>query len=664
MKTMFKGSQIFGRLQIPILILTLSAGIVRGQDLIYMTFDTGDQGFPCGGWDGEFSYSWDSSRDGQTNSASGSLRVDVLFTNGPSTSLQTCVSVADLTPYEKMRMDVYLDPTNAPNPAGHYGTLQVRFRPGWSWPGDVFTIGTITNTGWSHFEAALPVTKTSASGINFHWTTGFTNNLDQRTIWLDNLVFVDEGSGPPPPPSLSLRKTVPGLDITTAGNPDYSRRNIATVAGLASTLGWLNSTGAVTYSMTINESVEPDSSGFAANIMLSAGTDATINASPDWNQPHGIFLEVIQNTAGSYDVSVRFKTNAPGSHGIRNTPAGLLIAITNTGVTSLVGTWALTLSNTSVSVSGPGGVSASGELPADAASLFGTPNNFWALFGAQPNQRNNRSMSLSRVHIYGPGDFTGTVDQDFTTAAALDPNLEAKEEGSGGVTLKATNTAWRVWWELPDTGFALWAAPNLTSNAWAATGLTPITQGSRRAVFTTNVTADAGFFQLRGGGGGPVSPAYLLESFESGVFTGAMNPPYTNVAQSTTTGVTDGTSSMQVNFDASQTWSWFGKNYDAATYSEWHNHSKLLFDLHRAPETFGWNLNLAVAINGAMGWSQSEVVGWTWHNAGESTSQTITWDYSAIKATAPATGTYFQLNFMARGAFDGNAYIDNVRFAD
>jgi hypothetical protein len=146
---------------------------------------------------------------------------------------------------------------------------------------DVFTLGTITNKGWTHFTAALPVTKTTASGINFHWNSGFTNNLNPRTLWLDNLVFVDDTAAPPPPPTLAIRKSGPGLDITTAGNPDYSRRNIATVPALATVLGWLNSTGAVTYAMTINETVEPGSSGYAANILLSVGTDATLNGSPD-----------------------------------------------------------------------------------------------------------------------------------------------------------------------------------------------------------------------------------------------------------------------------------------------------------------------------------------------------------------------------------------------
>jgi hypothetical protein len=645
-------------------LLATSVVLVHGQDLIYMTFDTGEQGFPCGGWDAEKVYSWDSALDGQTNAASGSLRVDAYFTNNVNTTIQTCVGIADLAPYEKMRMDVYLDPTNTPNAGGNFGTLQVRFRPGWAWPGDVFDLGTITNTGWTHFQAALPVTKTTASGVNIHWTAGFTNNLNPRSIWLDNLVLVDDTAAPPPPPTLAIRKSGPGLDITTAGSPDYSRRNIATVPTLAPTLGWLNSTGAVTYAMTINETVEAGSQGYAANIMLSAGADATINGSPDWNQPSGIFLEMVQNANGFYDVSVRFKTNAPGSHGIRNNPEGLLINLVNTGTSSLVGTWAITLSNAAISVSGPGGISGSGQLPANAPAWFGSGNNFWALFGAQPNQRNNRTMSLSRVHIYGAGDFTGTVDQDFTTATALDPNLEVKEEGSGGVNLKPTNTAWRVWWEIPDTGFELRSAGALVSNAWGATGLTPITQGSRRTVFTTNVAANAGFFQLRKGGGGPALPPILLESFEAGAFAGAVNPPYTNVAQSTAAGVTDGTYSMLVNFDASQTWSWIGKNYAASSYADWRSRNKLVFDLHRAAEPFGWNLNFALAINGEMGWNQAEVVAWVWHNAAESSSQTITWDYSAIKAAAPATGTYFQLNFMARGGFGGNVYIDNVRFAD
>jgi len=644
-----------------LVVFATAIGASRGADFVYMNFDAGDQGFPCGGWDAEKAYAWESTVDGSNNVSSGSLRVDVFFTNVNYTTLQTCVGISDLTPYDKMRVSVYLDPTNTPNANGHYGTLQVRFRPGWAWPGDVFDLGTITNTGWTHFLGTLPVTVTSASGVNIHWTSGFTNNLEQRTIFLDNLILIEE-IAPAPPPTLQIRKSGPGLEIMTAGSSDYSRRNIATKPDIAPNLSWLNSTGAVTYAMTINETVDPGSSGYAANIMLCAGTDGTINSSPDWNQPHGVFMEAIQTVGGTYYVSIRYKTNAPGSHGIRFTTNGLLLEL-NTPLTSLVGTWSLTLSNDTVWLNAPGGVNGTAQLPADAAALFGgAGTNFWALFGAQPYLRNNRIISLSRVQISGPGDFTGGVDQDFTTATALDVNLEPKEEGAGGVVLKPTNTVWRISWGLPDTDFYLWSSPNIFSNNFSATGLVPITQGSRRAIFTTNVTSDVGYFRLKKVP--PAQPPILVESFESAAYSGAANPPYTNVAQSTSAGVTDGTYSMQVNFDASGTWSWIGQNYGASTYTDWRSRSKLVFDVHRAAESYGWNLNLAVAMNGDQGWNQNEVIAWVWHNAAESSSQTITWDYSAIKASAPASGTYWQLNFMARGGFGGNVYIDNVRFTD
>jgi hypothetical protein len=114
----------------------------------------------------------------------------------------------------------------------------------------------------------------------------------------------------------------------------------------------------------------------------------------------------------------------------------------------------------------------------------------------------------------------------------------------------------------------------------------------------------------------------LVESFETSVFPGS-NPPYTTIAQSSAAGVTDGTYSMQVAFNNSGTWSWMEGNYGVTTYSDWKSHYKLEFDLHRAAESFGWNLNLAVAINGPQGWNQVELVAWDWHNAGQSSHKRL-----------------------------------------
>jgi hypothetical protein len=377
----------------------------------------------------------------------------------------------------------------------------------------------------------------------------------------------------------------------------------------------------------------------------------------------GIYLEAGMNTNGTFDVSVRFKTNAPNSHGIRFTEAGLLINKTNTGLTSLVGTWALTLNNTSVTLAGPGGLSGTGTLPTEALDYFssGFGNNMWALFGAQPYAQSDRVISLSRVKIDGGLSFGANIDQIFTAADTLGDNLRALQEGStGGVVLKPTNTTWRVQWGLPDTGLYLWSAASLASNAWKYTELTATTQGTNRTVFTTNVSANAGYFRLRNSG--PALPAILLESFELAPYT-APNPPYTSVVQSSSAGVTEGSYSMEVHYDSSTTWQWFGQEYDATAYTNWKSRNKLVFDLHRAAETFGWNLELVVSMDGGMGWNQIQVLNWDWLNAGVSKTQTITWDYSAIKAAAPASGI-FKLNFMGRGGSGGNFYIDNVRFAE
>jgi hypothetical protein len=155
--------------------------------------------------------------------------------------------------------------------------------------------------------------------------------------------------------------------------------------------------------------------------------------------------------------------------------------------------------------------------------------------------------------------------------------------------------------------------------------------------------------------------AVLVESFESGVYT-ANNPPYTT-AQSVE-GATHGAFSMQVDFASGAQWSWMGSTYGAAVYDAWKNHTKLQFDVRRQAEAFGWNLELVVGTNGPQGWNQVQVANWVWHNAGQTSDTTYTVDYSALAAAAPAGGTWWQLNLMARGSSGGTIFVDNVRFID
>ncbi len=479
--------------------------LVPEKILAFSTWDTDVQGWDCNGWNDDgvsVSTSWDSSVDADNKTTSGSLRVDGTFSKAGAVHLQTCKGVSDFSPYKSMSVQIYVAPDTPLSPAGNYGTFDVRLRTGnWDWPGVVVSLGTVTSTGWTKLRAAIPsTTATNFAGANLEWAATYADAGQVITVWVDNLYFIGE-SVAEPAPAMSIAKSEPGLEIVTSGTGDYSRRNVATVGDMASLLPWINYANPVTYSMTVNESVGPgaanDSDGYALNIMLSPTADASINASPDWNQAHGLFMEATATTKGTLNIDVRYKTNAPNSHGIRNTPEGLILQ-TNSALTSLVGTWALTLSSNLVIVTAPGGVTAHGYLPSDVPALFGP--NLFALFGAQPNTFKDRRISLSRVHIYGGADFAGTVDQTFTTATNLDSAfLELKEEDPGGIHLKPTNTVWRVSWTIPDVGFSLYGAPALTGASWTPITMAPVNVGLFKATYLTpaEVSDQRNFFRLK-----------------------------------------------------------------------------------------------------------------------------------------------------------------------
>lgn len=88
-----------------------------------------------------------------------------------------------------------------------------------------------------------------------------------------------------------------------------------------------------------------------------------------------------------------------------------------------------------------------------------------------------------------------------------------------------------------------------------------------------------------------------------------------------------------------------------------------MIDLTRVTGANGANLEFVIAINGAQGWNQAQLVNWTWQNQNETSSQTLEWDYSAIAAAAPTEGTWWQLNIMARsGQLNQTVYLDNIQF--
>jgi len=168
--------------------------------------------------------------------------------------------------------------------------------------------------------------------------------------------------------------------------------------------------------------------------------------------------------------------------------------------------------------------------------------------------------------------------------------------------------------------------------------------------------------------------AVLLESFELPPLADPLhvpaNPPYAGIAQSSQAGVTDGSYSMRVDFtDGTFSWLYIAapskENSFYQAYGKWFNHNKIKLDVHRPPLDFGWNFALAMALNNNGGWRQYEfLTNWPWLNPGESSTQTLEWDYSAIRATNAPGGNWLQLALAPRGMQGGTVYIDNVRFTD
>jgi hypothetical protein len=160
---------------------------------------------------------------------------------------------------------------------------------------------------------------------------------------------------------------------------------------------------------------------------------------------------------------------------------------------------------------------------------------------------------------------------------------------------------------------------------------------------------------------GSAANGAVLTSFETlgELFpTTATNTPITQSTQH----ATDGTYSMAMGV-ANGNWNWSSKTYGAAEYADWKANNTMTIDLTRVTGANGANLEFAIAVNGPQGWQQVQLLNWVWQNGNLTTSQTLKWDYSAIAAAAPASGTWWQLNILARsGQLNQTAYLDKIQF--
>jgi len=424
---------------------------------------------------------WDATTDVSNNPASGSLKINLNWSNGSQFVLWDQGSGndyfalnIDATTYTNFECDVKFAPGSASdtgngtgpggNTTGIFGHLRFGDRTsgyGQDWFGSVDVLA--TNTGWVHVSVPLNALTdqnlTNIQGFLIGIDSGYysLNLTGNSTFWVDNIKFV--GASTPvtnPPPVLAIQKAVPGLRLFAGSAVDtYDREELATADQNQS---WVGGTYPVTYSFTLLD--YPANIG-QTHIMLipanSAGNSLYNDQFIDYQASNELWM-IVGPGGGGVIASVQWKTNLPN-----NNPSHTELTITNA---TAVGTWTLTFNSaTSGTLTAPGASPKAFTITdPNVVSDFGNP--LVAYFGLQPNSTAGEGEYEDWAAISVSG-VAGTQESDnFTTDPTFDPNgyWSNNSSSAASVQLVTANTPYWVNWTLPAGGYALGTAMMLPGN--------------------------------------------------------------------------------------------------------------------------------------------------------------------------------------------------------
>lgn len=419
----------------------------------------------------------------------------------------------DGTKYTNIVFDVYVDPTSPTNQNGNYGTLNVGLiTPGWSgltWNASAVALPLSAGGAWYHVVVPIDITTAginNVAGIFFDMNTYNGGSLQSSPtpshFYIDNLEVIAATVPVAPPTLVAPYAPVQGLNMFSSlldGNLN-ERTSIETINKTGN--GWYNAANPVTYSATIASFPNGNTyAGYQSHIFITTGNPPSYETAPDFNETNLIVLEIHENTDGvTAYASFRYKINEPNSNGNEfGTDNGTAGTLATLGAPTVIGTWSITFNNnTSVTVSGPGGVSTNFSISAAAAAQFVDPLNVY--LGAQPNS----TVGYGQAVVYSSFSITGNttpLSDNFLTDTSLNTNLWTTIAGdTTTVQLVPAGSAYWLAWNLPDGGFSLQAAASLApGHSWnSPTGLSFTTAGQRRTLLasTSLPSANQGYFRL------------------------------------------------------------------------------------------------------------------------------------------------------------------------
>lgn len=350
-------------------------------------------------------------------------------------------------------------------------------------------------TGWVHVSLAIDPTTPNIDpsvGVVFKkWISS-----DQLAaggtygFWLDNVILKGTDA-PPPPPTVSLAKAVPGLALISASGGQYDRQNIVTVGDGYS---WIGASGPVSYAVDLAKLADNNHPNYELHFFFVPGTPDTSRSDPDWHEANVLRWDIGNNETGGAYSTLRYKTNAADGNGIYY-DAGQL---GGPGSAQAAGTWTLIFNNdTDLTATAPDGTSFSASLPPEVVALFGNPLKFYVGVMPGATTRVGQMAILNGVKITGtPG--AANLDSHFVGVPINDADWATNAVSAIGVQPISSDAAYWMNWTLPALGF-LPQISGAVTGPWADPTLLGFEGGGlhQSLVLKSDLpTGNAAFFRL------------------------------------------------------------------------------------------------------------------------------------------------------------------------
>jgi hypothetical protein len=435
--------------------------------------------------------------------------------------------LANLLNFDYVSFDIYVgtNQVSAPDANGGWGTLGVGIINNTTYGYEQFGNGSVeipgsASNGWVHMQVPIDYTVagiTTAPGICFDYNSYGGYPTNDFTFWIGNLTVHYSGA-PPPPPTGSLSKTIPGLAQFADAAPTYNRQSIRTDQTGAANLSWYGSATPVTYAWTIASYPTAAYPNYITALTITPDpVDAQTYPDPDWSASNVVWIAFQNNADGTTTAGIAWKTNQPAGNGqLFSTPGQLIpFNVETNGLTvpSAVGTWSVTFDqNTNITLTGPNGSSTNAVLPPEVAALY---NGYVGVYlyssenGSTANIGQYVTMSAYKVTNASGNNSYGAftpVNEDLTSGGPLSsPFLVFNSQGYANNTnppnqvFVTTNDIYWFSWTLPDVGFSPVSTSSLNMPVWNDIGGTPFQNGGMNFLKLTKAqlpSSETGFFAL------------------------------------------------------------------------------------------------------------------------------------------------------------------------